>query len=454
MRYLAVDIGASSGKIIAGELKDGTLKSEVVHRFPNEIKEKGGYLVWDLSSLYSAIIEGLTLAKKADYISIDTWGVDFVLLDKDDKIIGDAVSYRDSRTSRLSTYPSHEELYKRTGIQFQRFNTIYQLLYLKEKHPEELEKACSLLFIPDYLNFLLTGVKTQEYTFATTSNLVNAESGTWDYDLIKELGLPLHLFTPLRKSGEVLGRLLPSINEKIGYSATVLLAPSHDTASAVVGAPLSEKSLFLSSGTWSLLGAVVNRPLTTNEALEANFTNEGAADGSSIRFLRNIMGTWMLQCLKRESGLSFDELEDRAKRSSFPALVDPASSEFLSPISMKEAIDTALEKKGHKRCKDDGEYAAVIYNSLAAAYRDAAFLISKLTGKTYDHIAIVGGGCKDDYLCSLTASYTNMDVTAGPSEGTAVGNLLSQMLSTGELSIDEKNDTIKRSFELVKYQRS
>ena len=203
-----------------------------------------------------------------------------------------------------------------------------------------------------------------------------------------------------------------------------------------------------------MLGAVVNRPLTTNEALEANFTNEGAADGSSIRFLRNIMGTWMLQCLKRESGLSFDELEEMAKRSSFPALVDPASSEFLSPISMKEAIDTALEKKGHKRCKDDGEYAAVIYNSLAAAYRDAAFLISKLTGKTYDHIAIVGGGCKDDYLCSLTASYTNMDVTAGPSEGTAVGNLLSQMLSTGELSIDEKNDTIKRSFELVKYQRS
>lgn len=453
MRYLAVDIGASSGKIIAGTLESGVLHSEVVHRFPNELIRKGDYLVWDIDALFSGIVEGLSKAGRADFVSIDTWGVDFVLLDKDGQIIGDTVSYRDERTSRLSSYPDQSMLYARTGIQMQRFNTVYQLLYLKENHPDYLERAASLLFIPDYLNYLLTGIKAAEYTFASTSNLLSAGSGSWDYELIRTLGLPLHLFTDIRKPGELLGVLKPEIAKRIGYEAKVLLAPSHDTASAVVGAPLGKESLFLSSGTWSLLGAVIDHPITSAEACRANFTNEGAADGSSIRFLRNIMGTWMLQCLKKESGCSFDELEKLAMRTVPPGLVDPGESRFLAPVSMRKAVDEALAEKGCRACCNAGEYAAVIYHSLAAAYRDAAAFISHITGRSFRHIAIVGGGSRDEYLCQLTADYTDLAVTAGPAEGTAIGNILFQMISSGEIAVEDKNDILRRSVPLVTYQR-
>lgn len=453
MRYLAVDIGASSGKILSGTVRDGVLSTEVIHRFPNELK-KGEYLVWDLDTLFSEIVKGLAKAGEADFISIDTWGVDFVLLDKTDTVIGETVSYRDDRTAHLSYYPDQTELYRRTGIQFQRFNTIYQLLYLKENHPDELERAASLLFIPDYLNYLLTGIKAAEYTFASTSNLISAETGSWDYELIRELGLPVSLFTEIRRPGEVLGSLRPEIEKKLGYKAKVLLAPSHDTASAVVGAPLDKDSLFLSSGTWSLLGAVIDHPITCDDACRANFTNEGSADGHSIRFLKNIMGTWMLQCLKKESLCSFDELESLAKETVPPGIVDPGEERFLSPVSMMAAIDTALEEGGFRRCNSNGEYAAVIYHSLASAYRDTVRFISELTGRSFAHIAIVGGGSKDKYLCQLTADYTGLTVTAGPAEGTAIGNILFQMISSGDISIEEKNDILRRTAAPVTYQRS
>lgn len=449
MKYLAVDIGASSGKIVSGELEGKRLISQTVHRFANKLEMNDGYLVWNLERLYGEIVQGLRNAGAADYVSIDTWGVDFVLLDAEDRVIGKTVSYRDERTARLTAVPDHAHLYERTGIQKQRFNTIYQLLSIKQEHPEWLEKAQSLLFIPDYFNFRLTGVKKQEFTFASTSNLVNSEKHSWDYELIRELGLPEHLFTELSEPGTVVGRTLP----ETGVDMQVLLAPSHDTASAVYGAPLTERSLFLSSGTWSLIGAVTDRVYNSEKAFASNFTNEGGVN-RSVRLLRNIMGSWMLQSLRSESGVaSFDELEAAAKSAELVGYVDPSEDCFLAPASMKGAVDAALERGGYRASADAGECAKVIYHSLARAYKQSAEEISQITGHEYDHIAIVGGGCKDEYLDSLTAEYTSMKVTAGPDEGTAIGNLLHQMVSSGELAESDRIDVIRRSFNIRTFEK-
>ena len=450
MVYLAVDIGASSGKLVKGRLTtDGRVVMETIHRFPNGPKKKeDGTLVWDLEGLYQGIVEGLKKAGKADYIAIDTWGVDFVLLDEDGNIIGDTVSYRDGRTDRLDTWPDQNMLYARTGIQFQRFNTIYQLLSLKQEHPEYLEKSAYMLFIPDYLAYRLTGVMKHEYTFASTTNLLDPEKRTWDYELIKNLDLPQHLFASLSDPGSEVGRLKDELRAEIGYDPMVILAPSHDSASAVVGAPVGENTIYLSSGTWSILGCVENHPYRSEEAKNANLSNEGGVDGT-IRLLKNIMGTWMLQCLSKETGATFDELEKEAREADLPGLIDASDSRFLSPESMKDEISKALGKENLTR----GEIASAVYNSLAIAYRDAIEEMEKITGRTFSHIAIVGGGSKDGYLNALTAMYTHRTVTAGPGEGTAIGNLLYQMITAGELTRDRKNEVLKASVRMDQFRR-
>jgi Sugar (pentulose and hexulose) kinases len=313
MQYLTVDIGASSGKILKGHLENNALKTEEVYRFPNVLVKKGGHLVWDLESLASHVLSGLEKAGSADCVAIDTWGVDFVLLDENNKLVSEAVSYRDGRTKGIASPVLQEELYKRTGIQKQEFNTIYQLLALKKEAPAELEKAQTLLMIPDYLAFLLTGEIHQEYTNATTTNLVNAKTRTWDYELIRALGLPEKLFCPLSMPGSRYGFVTEETENRIGYRPMVLAAPSHDTASAVIGSPLTPSSAFLSSGTWSLFGTLISQPLLSKEAERANFTNEGGLDGS-IRLLKNLMGTWILQNIRKEwDNLPFDEIERLAK---------------------------------------------------------------------------------------------------------------------------------------------
>ena len=425
MVYLAVDIGASSGKIVKGFLKDGRVEMETVHRFPNGARRNGeGTLVWDLESLFSGIVEGLGKAGYADYVAIDTWGVDFVLLDEQGEIIGDTVSYRDERTDRLASWPDQRMLYGRTGIQFQRFNTIYQLLSLKEEHPDQLERARHMLFIPDYLSYRLTGVMKQEYTFASTTNLLDPGRRDWDRDLIDSLDLPSHLFMELSEPGTIAGRLKESIRDRIGYDPVVILAPSHDSASAVIGA------------------------YKGGDAMKANLSNEGGVDGS-IRLLKNIMGTWMLQSLSRELGVSFNELEEEARKVRYAGTVDASDSRFLAPSSMKDEIERAL---GH-RTGSTGEIASVVYHSLALAYRTAVEELEKITGRTFRHIAIVGGGANDDYLTVLTAMYTEKEVTAGPVEGTAIGNLLYQMIATGELSREDKNEVLRRSVRINQARR-
>ena len=449
MEYLAVDIGASSGKLVKGRLEAGKLAMRVAHRFPNNlVKAEDGTLVWDLDALFGEILAGLEKAGPVDFVGIDTWGVDFVLLDSSGCKVSRTVSYRDSRTERLKEWPDQGMLYKRTGIQFQRFNTIYQLLSLKEEHPDELERAEDLLFIPDYLSWRLTGVKTQEYTFASTSNLLDPAKRDWDRELIAELGLPDRLFKQLSKPGTLVGKVKPEIAERIGYEPAVLLSPSHDSASAVIGAPVGENSLFLSSGTWSVLGALVDTPVLTEDGMKANLSNEGGTDGT-IRLIKNLMGSWMLQSLRRELGGTFDEIEQEAKAHLPVALVDVTDDRFLSPASMAKEIEDAIGKEGLSR----GELASVVYYSLAEGYKKAVEEMSAMTGRAFDHLAIVGGGSKDQYLDQLTAMRTGLTVTAGPDEGTALGNLLYQMISTGELDAEDKNEVLKASVDIVAYRR-
>ena len=300
MTYLAIDIGASSGKLVRGWLEDGCIETQTVHRFSHSLQKRNGHLCWDLDYIISEIIRGIDKAGPADWISIDTWAVDFLLLGKDGN---------DSRTAGIQCPVDRNELYSRTGIQFQEFNTIYQLLALQKEQPGVMDEAEDLLFIPDYIAYILTGKKIQEYTNATTTGLVKAGTAEWDMDLIRRLGFNERLFKPLSMSGSVKCGIP-------GRASSFILAPTHDTACAVLACPLSEDSLYLSSGTWSLLGCVTDSAVTTDSARKANLTNEGADDGR-IRLLKNIMGTWMLQCLRRECGenTDFAQLQKMAQAS-------------------------------------------------------------------------------------------------------------------------------------------
>ena len=433
--YLTIDIGASSGKILLGRLVDGKLESQCVHRFPNGYIRKNGHLVWDIDRLLDECISGIDKAMSMSddirSLAIDTWGCDFVLVDSNGNRTCDAVSYRDKRTDDVECPVSWQELYRRTGIQFLKFNTVYQLLALKKEGPAAFDKASRFMMIPDYLAYRLTGNIHQEYTNATTTSLVNAEKREWDIELIGRLGIPIHLFQPLEMPGTAYGTY---------RGIRVIAAPSHDTASAVLGCPLDDHTAFLSSGTWSLLGAVIGHPVLTEQAMAENFTNEGGA-GGTIRFLRNLMGTWMLQRLRAElgNGISFDDLENSARREKgWDGIVDIEDPRFTDPVSMIEEVRNSFREKGRRAPETVGELSRCLYDSLAYGYADTLDRLEGILGKKFTRLAIVGGGSKDEYLCQLTADMTGIEVTAGPSEGTAIGNLLCQIVADGKT-----NDTGK-----------
>ena len=445
MTYLAMDIGASSGKLVKARLEDGRIVTQVVHRFENTQRIIDGHLCWDIEMLYREMVTGLRKAGGADYITIDTWAVDYVLLDAEDRLLTPAVAYRDGRTDQVACPVSREELYRRTGIQHQKFNTVYQLLAQKAEDPDILEKAHTLLFIPDYLAFRLTGVKVQEYTNASTSGLLKAGRREWDRDLIDGLGLPQRLFGDLSMPGTVLG----PVREDIGYDATFILAPTHDTASAVLASPLGATSLFLSSGTWSLLGCISDRAYTDDGARLANLTNEGADDGR-IRLLKNIMGTWMLQSIRREAGddVSFDDMVAMARKSPLAGLVDPMNDRFLAPHSMTREVSDAIAEQGLPRPEGLGEVANVVYHSLADAYARSIRQLEDITGRRFTHLAIVGGGSRDGYLNTLAGRYTGLEITTGPQEGSATGALLSAMMHTGLIRREDIVRILTSSFDI------
>lgn len=448
--YLAIDIGASSGRHIVGWLENGKIKTEEVYRFANGNETKGGNLVWNTERLTEEVINGLKRAKDKgkvpSYIGIDTWAVDYALLDGEDKLIGEVFAYRDLRTEKSSEAVHRimpfAELYKRSGIQFQIFNTVYQLY--ADKLSGKLDKAVSFLMLPDYLNFVLTGVKKQEYTNATSTGLVNAETHTWDKEIIQKLNLPEKLFGELSQPGTVVGELKKEITEKIGYSATVILPATHDTASAVLAAPVEEASPYISSGTWSLLGIEQDKAQTDEESLKANYSNEGSIN-FKFRYQKNIMGLWLIQSVKKELGnLSFETLAQMAKCKENAGIIDVNDNRFLSPKNMIAEIKKALGKS-----LSSASIMRVIYDSLAKSYADAISELEKNTGKKYETLNIIGGGSRDSLLNELTAKATGKKVITGPAEATAIGNLIMQMTGTGEIKdLSEARKLIKKSFEV------
>ena len=464
--YLAIDIGASSGRHILSHMENGKIVLEEVYRFPNGMEEHEGRKVWDVDGLFEEIKTGMKKCKELGKIpvsvGIDTWAVDFVLLDQNDERIGDAVAYRDERTKNMDEkvyeLVAEKELYGRTGIQKQVFNTIYQLMALKTKEPEALRTASKLLMIPDYFHFLLTGRAVTEYTNATTTQLVNAQSKEWDEELIRRLGYSVSIFQQIRTPGTVLGSLKEDIAKEIGYTCEVVLPATHDTGSAVAAVPVSEDEeenvLYISSGTWSLMGTELREADCSEESRQHNLTNEGGYQ-YRFRYLKNIMGLWMIQSVKKEigGGLGFGEICEAASGCGIASIVDCNDDRFLAPADMTEEVRAACRESGQQEPEGIAEVAAVIYNSLAKCYADSKKEIEAMTGISYESIHIIGGGANADYLNRLTAKVTGKKVLAGPVEATAIGNLAVQMIADGVLgSLQDARKCIRESFPIKVYE--
>ena len=473
--YLAIDIGASSGRHILSHAENGRIILEEMYRFDNRQVRRDGHDCWDMDNLWNGILGGLKACREAgripQTIGIDTWAVDFVLIDRKGNPVGDAVAYRDSRTKDADTLVdrviSAKELYARTGIQKQLFNTIYQLMALGEEHPEQLGQAQTMLMIPDYFNYKLTGVMKQEYTNATSTNLVNAAARTWDYELIEKLGLPARLFGELSMPGTFVGNLTEEIQKEVGFDAAVILPATHDTGSAFLAVPArDDRAVYLSSGTWSLLGVENEEPICTEDSRKENFTNEGGA-WYRFRCLKNIMGLWMIQSIRRElNGVAYvagrtsryadgrqwgfpDLIEAARSAADFSSVVDANDDSFLAPESMIDAIKDYCQKTGQAVPGTVGEIMQCVYLSLSRCYKDAIASLSRLTGKTYTSINIVGGGCQDMYLNEMTAKAAGLPVYAGPVEGTAIGNLMVQMIAAGEYAdLQEAREAVRKSFNI------
>ena len=441
--YLAVDIGASSGRHILAHLEEGRMVLEEVHRFPNGMVEKDGENVWDVDELFAQIKLGLKkcaqLGKIPVSVGVDTWGVDFVLLDENGARIGNAVAYRDKRTNGMDeeVYKiiPEDELYARTGIQKAIFNTIYQLMALKVKKPEQLEKARTMLLMPDYFHYMLSGVAATEYTEATTGQLVSPQTKDWDMELIERLGYPKRIFQRMVTPGTVLGELTQEVQAEVGFNCKVVEPATHDTGSAVIAVPTdSDDALYISSGTWSLMGTELAEANCSPESKLNNLTNEGGYD-YRFRYLKNIMGLWMIQSVKKEIGgnLGFGEICEMASSCSIPSIVDCNDDRFLAPDNMTEEVQAACRESGQQVPEGLAQVASVIYNSLAQCYAKTIRQIEGITGKKYDKIHIVGGGSNAEYLNRLTAQATGVPVYAGPTEATAIGNIAAQMMTAGEL---------------------
>ena len=426
--YLAIDIGASSGRHIVGWKEDGVLQTKEVYRFPNGVQEQDGHLVWDTQSLFASIVAGIAEAFKQypqiESLSIDTWGVDYVLLNGDQEIYP-VYAYRDARTEAVIP-KVHEKvpfttLYSHTGCQFQPFNSIYQIY--DDLLQGRLDHATDLLMMPEYLMYKLCGVKAREYTNATTMGMIDAATGEYDQYIIDALGYPKHLFPKLSPPGTVLGDLKPEIAAQVGGNCKVVLCATHDTGSAVVGIPMDGNEPYISSGTWSLLGVKTPKPITDAGSEKANYSNEGGVGYN--RYQKNIMGMWLVNNLQKElcPETPFPEIVKLAEESDCSVLVDANAQEFLAPKSMKEAFDQATGNA----LVSIGDYFSCAYRSLALSYRQAIEELEANTGKHYSQLYIVGGGAKNKFLNRLTEEATGKQVVALPIEATALGNLIIQM---------------------------
>ena len=469
LNLLGFDFGASSGRAMLGVYDGRTLELREIHRFLNEPVMLGDQYVWDLPRLFLEVKEGLRKAAKEgvriDGIGIDTWGVDFGLLGKNGRLLGMPVHYRDARTEGMMEKAfetvSKKEIFERTGLAFQSFNTLYQLLAMKEQGDEALEAADTLLFMPDLIAYLLTGVKATEYTIASTSQMIDPSTRTWDKELLKKLGLPAGILTEIQPAGAVRGLLKEEIARETGLpQVPVIAVASHDTASAVAAVPAEKGSRFayISSGTWSLLGAELKAPLCREEVMRANYTNEGGLCGTT-RLLKNIMGLWIIQECKRAwdregAEIGFGEIVKLAEAApAFKAVIDVDDPCFMAPGGMPERIQDYCRRTNQPVPETRGEIARVVYEGLALKYRWAIERLEKdLLGHEIDVLHIVGGGSKNEMLNRFTAQAIGRKVVAGPSEGTVIGNLLVQAMALGAIDgLDALREVVARSFENKTY---
>lgn len=459
--YLAVDIGASSGRVIWGTLRDGALKLQEIHRFGNGFREKDGHYFWDIDYLLEQILSGLQKAKALGIdecaLGIDTWAVDYVLLDREGERIGEVYAYRDPRThdapERLHRLISFQDIYEKTGIQQLSFNTLYQL-FVHDR--EELKAAERILLVPDYLHYRLCGVLKSEATNASTTQLLNLRTQDYDSDLLALLGLQRSQFPELVRPGVRLGAVREELVRTHGLPrCEVICTATHDTASAVLGVPARGTSWgYLSSGTWSLIGVERERPLTSRTAMERNYTNEWGAFGT-YRFLKNLMGMWMIQQVRKESGdaYSFAELADMAAATEpFRSLIPCNDDRFMNPPDMTGAIRDFCRESGQPVPASPGELARCIFDSMALSYDVYVRELEQVTGERLKQLHIVGGGSNNEFLCQLSADVLGMEIYAGPAEATVLGNLAVQMIADGAIrDLQEARDIIRHSFAVRTY---
>jgi len=465
---LAFDFGASSGRAILGIFDGNKLITEELHRFSNDPVNVRGNFYWDILRLFHEIKQGIIKCvnvghKDIDSIGIDTWGVDYGLLDERGNLLGNPYHYRDTRTDGImeevfKIIPKGE-LYQKTGIQFMKFNTIFQLYSTKLNTPSMLDQAKTLLFIPDLLNYFLTGVKVTEYSIASTSQLLDPQTRTWSDEILDKLELPRQMLTDIVPSGTIIGKLSKTLAQELGIGeVNVVASASHDTASAVTAVPAANRDyVYISSGTWSLMGVEADEPIINEMSSQLAFTNEGGVS-NKIRFLKNIMGLWLVQECKRQwnkegDNCSFAELEKLAREAKpFVSFVDPDDDAFMTPGNMPEKIRAFCKKTNQPVPESKGEVIRCVLQSLALKYRKTVESLEQILGKELPVVHMVGGGIKDTLLCQFTANATGRKVIAGPVEATSIGNLMTQAMALGKInSLQEIRQVVKNSFETTEY---
>jgi len=466
--FLGFDLGASSGRAMLGTLSKDKLELTEIHRFVNQMQYINGHHFWNIFSLFNELKTGLKKCVKEfgiqpESIGIDTWGVDFVHLNKEGLILSLPFAYRDSRTNSsmedLFRIVPREEVYAETGIQFMQFNSLFQLFSMVKDQSSLLEITDSILFMPDALNYLFSGVKKSEFTIASTSQMIIPGAAVWNYKLIEKVGIPSNILQKIVLPGTVLGRITEDIARETGSNALpVISVAAHDTGSAIVSVPCTaENFVYLSSGTWSIMGIESPHPIVSQKSLELNFTNEGGVEGTT-RFLKNIMGMWLIQETQRiweERGTkySWSEMVELAQLSEpFQFLINPDDPMFLNPRDMTQAVRDFCYQTAQGSPKSHGETIRCIYDSLALKYRFTLEQICEVTKQTFDVIHIIGGGANNQFLNQLTADATGLRVIAGPTEATSIGNIMIQAKALGYVSsLNEIRQIVANSFDLVEY---
>ena len=463
--YAAIDLGAESGRVVKGFLEDGKLTLEEINRFKNGLVPVNGHDHWNLIRLYESMIEAFKICAQSEVpiesIGVDSWGVDFALLAADESLMGLPVGYRDKRTDgmmeKLFEKVSKETIYEKTGIQFMKFNSIYQLFSLSQDKKPYLPLVKDFMMIPDYFHYLFTGQKTNEYTNASTTQLLNVQTGGWDKELLDVIGVPKAMFKGLLQPGSVIGPITQQLQEVTGLGPVPVVAPgTHDTASAVAAVPADHDGgwAYISSGTWSLMGIEADRPVSSQKAYDYNFTNEGGVFGT-IRFLKNIMGLWLVQRCRAvfDTEIDYTTLTQMAADvPAFVSLIDPDRDEFLNPASMTDAIDDFCQKTGQPIPASEGAYVRCCLESLALQYRRVLGMLGDVYETSFDKIHIVGGGVQNKLLNQFTADATGTKVITGPVEATIIGNLIVQAIGMGHIKdLAEGRRIIRNSFELESY---